>query len=93
MFKEEFNLNVDDFGMSSILTKVKEEGDGGVYIFNFLYKFLTERRITDVQFTDKDKKLFRFRTEWLVLKFWELFNSEAEERRRLEEEKRLMLEE
>jgi hypothetical protein len=72
---------------------VKDTGDGGIYLFNFMDRFLMERRIEDVKISDKEMKLFKFRTEWLVLKFWELYNTEAEERRRLEEEQRLLLEE
>jgi hypothetical protein len=37
-------------------------------------RFLVERRIEDVKFSEKEMKLFRFRTEWVVLKFWELYN-------------------
>ena len=63
----EFNLDMKEFAMSSDFHKLKEKGDAGIYVFHYIYRFLTERRITDVIFQEKEKRVFLNKVEWLSI--------------------------
>lgn len=54
-------------------------------VLHYLYRFLTVRRLNDIKFDERDKKLFKPKVEWLVLKFWELYEKEEDERKANEE--------
>lgn len=89
IFASELNQNTEDFRIQPKLNKLRENGDAGVHIITFLYKWLTLQSYNDVVFSNKDKLEIKLKILWLVYKFWDIYQQEQEQRLLLEKQQKL----